>query len=264
MPTTGRSARMLAILEILTRQGEIRMVDLTGQLGVSPATIRRDLAGLEEQRLLQRTHGGARRSPAQLELPEQLKNARFHESKTRIAQLAIQLIPQGRHVVALSGGSTTAEVARALSTRRDISIVTNSLTTAGRLASHPALQVIMTGGIVRPHSLELVGVLAESTFRAVNIGTAFLGVDGISAASGATTHDEVEARTNKAMASRARRTVVVADASKIGCITLAGVVSCTEIDDLVTDETADTDALDEIRALGVRVHVTTPDRRTTT
>ena len=74
----------------------------------------------------------------------------------------------------------------------------------------------MTGGVVRSNSFEVVGVLAENTFNAINVGTAILGTDGISAAGGATTHDETEARTNNAMVSHAQRVVVVADGSKIG------------------------------------------------
>ena len=99
--------------------------------------------------------------------------------------------------------------------------MTNALTTAMEIASRPNLKVIMTGGVVRSNSFEAVGVIAEHTFNAINVGTAILGTDGISAAGGATTHDETEARTNNAMVSHAQRVVVVADGSKVGRVTLA-------------------------------------------
>jgi DeoR family transcriptional regulator of aga operon len=246
---------MLAIVERLQQKGSLTLVELTAELHVSPATIRRDLAELEDQRLLSRTHGGARVFGNDVELPERLRDTRFREAKALIARRAAQLLPTGRQVIALSGGTTTAEVARVLASRRELTIVTNSLTTASHLASRPTVQVIMTGGIVRSHSLELVGVLAENTFKAVEVGTAFLGVDGISAGAGATTHDDVEARTNAAMVASAQRTVVVADGSKVGRVTLATVAGCDRIDDLVTDSSADPLALDELRDRGVRVHV---------
>ena len=94
----------------------------------------------------------------------------------------------------------------------------------------------MTGGAVRSSSFELVGSLAEHTFNAINVNIAILGADGVTAVSGATTHDDTEARTNRAMASHAQRLVVVADARKIGRLTLARVADATEIDDLVTDD----------------------------
>jgi len=100
-----------------------------------------------------------------------------------------------------------------------------------------------------------VGVLAENTFNAVNVGTAILGTDGISSRGGATTHDETEARTNHAMVAHAQRVMVVADGSKVGRITLAKVADLSEIHILVTDETADKAELERIRAAGIEVHV---------
>lgn len=123
------------------------------------------------------------------------------------------------------------------------------------LASRPNLKVIMTGGVVRPSSYEAVGVLAENTFKAVNVGTAILGTDGISAQGGATTHDETEARTNHAMVANAQRVMVVADGSKVGRITLAKVADLSEINALVTDRTADPDELERIAAAGVEIYV---------
>ena len=89
-------------------------------LGVSPATIRRDLADLEDQGLLVRTHGGARAfsSASRAELPVRLRDSQFREAKQRIARRAAELIPAGPYSVALSGGTTTAEVAKVLATRR--------------------------------------------------------------------------------------------------------------------------------------------------
>jgi len=250
-----RSERMLSILDMLTASGSLSLAALSDSLQVSPATIRRDLAELEEQLLLRRTHGGARIIETEIELPVRLKDTQFREAKRLIARKAAQLIPTGRHVVALSGGTTTAEVARVLSTRHDFTVVTNSLTIATQVASRQTLQLIMTGGVVRPHSFELVGVLAERSFSAINIGTALLGTDGMSAAGGATTYDETEARTNLAMVSQAERVIVVADGSKIGKATLAQVASTDAINDLVTDSSADAEELERIRETGVRVHI---------
>lgn len=256
-----RSERMFSIVEKLTESGTLTLAALSAELDVSPATIRRDLAELEDQQLLRRTHGGARlfETESEIELPVRLRDTQFREAKSLIARKTAQLIPTGRHVVALSGGTTTMEVARVLSTRHDFTIVTNSLTTATQIASRPTLRVIMTGGVVRSHSFELVGVLAENTFNAINVGTAILGVDGITALAGATTHDETEARTNNAMVSHAQRVIVVADGSKVGRVTLASVATIERVHDLVTDSSADADELEAIRETGVRIHIADAD-----
>jgi DeoR family transcriptional regulator of aga operon len=246
---------MLAVLAMLDGGEQVTLTDLTRSLGVSPATIRRDLADLEDQSLLVRTHGGARAfaSAPRAEVPVRLRDSQFREAKQRIARRAAELIPHGPYSVAISGGTTTAEVAKVLATRPDLAIVTNALTTAMEIASRPNLKVIMTGGVVRSNSFEAVGVIAENTFNAINVSTAILGTDGISAAGGATTHDETEARTNNAMVCHAQRVVVVADGSKVGRVTLAKMADLSQVHVLVTDASADPDELARIVAAGVEV-----------
>lgn len=248
-----RSKRLAAILDSVAERGEASLSSLAELFGTSPATMRRDLTVLADQGLLVRTHGGAKMGGSLAEMPVALRDTRFQDAKRRIAREAAARIPRERHAVAMSGGTTTAGVARELTSHTDLTIVTNSLSIAGLVAAHPRLRVVMTGGILRPQSLELVGVLAEGAFTAVNVGTAVLGADGISAAAGVTTHDETEARTNHAMVAKAQRTIVVADGSKIGRAALARMAEMSEVDVLITDDSADPDELDRIRGAGVEV-----------
>ena len=250
-----RSERMRLVLSLLHEQTSMSQAALAEALGISAATLRRDLADLDEQGLLVRTHGGARALDARSEIPVRLRNTQFREAKQLIARRAVEMIPAGPYAVALSGGTTTAEVARALSNRAGLTIVTNSLTIAMECAARPRLKVIMTGGVVRQSSFEAVGSLSENTFKAINVGTAILGTDGISVSGGVTTHDETEARTNHAMVANAQRVVVVADGSKVGQVTLAKMADLSEIDDFVTDSDADPGALRMIADAGVTVHV---------
>lgn len=253
-----RSRRMIAILDLLAERGSVSLDELTDALHISAATARRDLAELAEQRLLLRTHGGARLVDSRSELPVSLRDTRFQEAKRAIGAAVADLVPRRRYAVSLSGGTTAANVARALAHHEELTIVTNSLTIAQLVTSHPQLKVVMTGGILRPQSLELVGVLAENTFNAINLGTAILGTDGITAGGGATTHDETEARTNNAMVTHAQRVIVVADGSKVGRLALAQVATTDQIDLLVTDTTADPGEVQALRDAGVEVRLVEP------
>ena len=251
-----RTDRMRAVLSLLRGQGEIASTVLCAELGVSAATLRRDLSELEEQGLLERTHGGARAlDPRDAEIPVRLRDHRMVAIKRRIAQRAAALVPAGPQAVALTGGVTTGEVARSLKGRPNMTIVTNSLTIAAGCAVDAHLKVIMTGGLVRANSLEAVGPMSEHAFQVITVGTAILGADGMSAEVGATTFDEAEARTSIAMAANAQRVVVAVDGSKIGKVTLARMVALDDIDHLVTDSTADVKQLARIAEHGVRVHV---------
>jgi DeoR family transcriptional regulator of aga operon len=250
-----RSRRFVQILDLVAARGAVSLPELAEALNVSPATARRDLADLEDQHLVQRTHGGVVALDQSSELPVELRNTKFQAAKQAIARATAARIPNERHAVALSGGTTAARVAVELVRRPLLTIVTNSLTVAELAHTHPALRVVLTGGVLRPASFELVGAIAERSFGALNVGTAILGADGVAAAAGVTTYDETEARTNRAMVASAERTIVVADGSKVGRTTLAQMVPLDDVDTLITDESADPDELDRIRAAGVEVVV---------
>jgi DeoR family transcriptional regulator of aga operon len=251
-----RTDRMREVLALLRDRGEVTSQVLCTELKISAATLRRDLNELEEQGLLVRTHGGARAvDPSDSEIPVRLRDHRMVAIKRRIAQHAAALVPSGQQAVALTGGITTGEVARALRGRPQMTIVTNSLTIAADCAVDAHMKVIMTGGVVRSKSLEAVGPMSEHAFQVITVGTAVLGADGMSAGVGATTFDEGEARTAIAMATNAQRVVVAVDGSKIGKVTLAKMVPLNQIDHLVTDSTADPHELEQITAAGVQVHV---------
>ena len=153
----------------------------------------------------------------------------------------------------MSGGTTTTEVARVLSDRQRLTVVTNSLSIASELAVRPNLKLVVTGGVARAESYELVGPLAESALASLNLDIVLLGVDGISVDEGFTTHHEVEAHTNRALIERARRVIVVSDSSKIGLVAFARICAIREVDELISDAGADPGEVEAIRKSGVQV-----------
>src|SRR5262245_49562426 len=210
-----QAERLSAILADLSAGGSVEVADLASRLDVSAATIRRDLELLESQRLLARTHGGAVPMGVVYELPLRYKGARHHDEKRRIAEAAADLITDGM-AVGLTGGTTCTEVAREIVEHEHLTVVTNALNIASELAVRPNLKLVVTGGTARPESYELVGPLAEQSLAGLHLDLVVIGVDGIDAIAGCTTHHEVEAHTNLALIRRADRVVVVADSSKIG------------------------------------------------
>jgi DeoR family transcriptional regulator, aga operon transcriptional repressor len=248
-----RGDRVAAILERLSADRFLGVAQLAESFGVSQATLRRDLKALQEQRLLTRTHGGAQASDIAYELPIRYRDAKHREQKRRIAAVAVSRIPSGSLAVGLTGGTTTSEVARLLVERADLTVVTNALNIAAELALRPRLRLVVTGGVSRSQSYELVGPWAEHTLLGLNLGIAFVGVDGISADGGLTTHDEVEAKTNAVLIGRARRTIVVADGSKPGLAQLAKIVDIAEVDELITDDSAEESAVEALRRAGLTV-----------
>ena len=238
--------RLSLILEELAAGGSVGVAQLAAKLDVSTASIRRDLQLLEEQRLLSRTHGGAVANSTVYELPLRYRGGRHRDAKRRIATAAASRVDDHVASVGLTGGTTTTEVARELAGRQELTVVTNALNIAAELALRPQLKLIVTGGTARSESYELVGPLAEAALSGMNLDLAIVGVDGISVAGGLTTHHDIEAHTNHVLISRARRVIVVADASKVGKLAFVRICALDCVDELITDTSA---APAELRAL---------------
>jgi DeoR family transcriptional regulator of aga operon len=251
-----KTDRMAAILEYIAEGGSVDVARLSQDLSVSSATLRRDLEALQHQGLLVRTHGGAVASGVGLELPLRHREARQQPQKRAIGRLAASLVPDGA-VVGMTGGTTATEVARALKNEARITVVTNALNIAAELVLRPSMRVVVIGGAARHASYELVGDAAESMIERYHLDVSFIGVDGLTVQEGGSTYDEREAHTDHAFIRRARRTVVVADSSKLGKRTFARICRTDEIGDLVTDGDADPEVLAGLREAGVNVLVAT-------
>jgi DeoR family transcriptional regulator of aga operon len=146
-------------------------------------------------------------------------------------------------------------VARQLADRSDLTIITNAVNIAMELAMCPRLRVVLTGGVMRSQSYELVGPWTDRFLESLNIAVAIVGVDGISAEGGLTTHDAIEARTNQRMIARAQRVVVVADKTKLGQITMAKIVDIADADLLITEADAPADQVSALRSCGLDVQL---------
>ncbi|MDB5059739.1 MAG: alkaline phosphatase [Chloroflexi bacterium] len=242
------------ILHALAEKGSVKVAHLSQLLGCSEATLRRDLQQMEDAGLLRRTHGGALRAHPQASLAERTlgdKIALCAEEKHAIGRAAAKLVAPD-DVVALNGGTTTLQVAKALKTVGPLRLITNSLGAATELADQPAIEVTVTGGTLRG-SLELHGPHAEQLLNGLFVHTAFIGVDGLTVRHGLTTYNQQEAHTNRVIMSRAERVVVVADHSKIGRVTMALIAPISEIHVVITDTKAPENELFALRAAGIEV-----------
>jgi DeoR family transcriptional regulator of aga operon len=135
--------------------------------------------------------------------------------------------------------------------RQRLTVVTNALNIASELAVRPNLKLVVTGGVARAESYELVGPIAEASLEGLNLDIVFLAVNGISPAAGLTTHHEIEARTNRALVGRARQVIVVADSSKLGAVAFARICELADVDELITDDGADPETLAALEESGL-------------
>ncbi|MCL2541786.1 MAG: DeoR/GlpR family DNA-binding transcription regulator [Nocardioidaceae bacterium] len=244
-------------MELVSERGHVSVTDVADALEVSEATARRDISQLAEQRLLTRTHGGATALGSSYELPLQYKISRQADAKLAIARAAAALLRPGM-AIAMNGGTTTTEVARAIGRSPDLSadgcitVVTNALNIAYELSIRPNVVIVVIGGTARSQSYELVGPLSDGVLDRVNVEAAVLGVDGITP-DGITTVHPAEAQLSAELIRVAARVIVVADNTKLGRSTFARIAPLDAVDQLITDLPVDGSLADDLAAAGVEV-----------
>jgi len=238
--------RLESIRRMLRERHVARVGDLSRELRVSPATVRRDLCQLEQRGQVQRVHGGAVSVDGQVDEPLfDDKTALAAAEKQRIAETARSFVKPGDSIF-LDGGSTVLALARLLAGLPRLTVVTNSLRVAALLAGEGP-DLILTGGELRRLSQTFVGPLTRPLVEQLRVDTAFMGTVGITAAEGLTTTDAREAFTKELVMAHARQVVLMADSSKLGRVSLVRFGTVDELDVLITDGSAQSDSLRELR-----------------
>jgi DeoR/GlpR family transcriptional regulator of sugar metabolism len=251
--------RQSKIVEILQEKGRISIPDICKMFGISDMTARRDLNEMDRLGLLRRIHGGAvAHFGRSYEPPYQMRSTKNQSAKACIGAKAAELIYDGDSI-ALDVGTTTLEIVNGLKGKRNLTIVTNSLQIANMVVDNLSLEIdarlILTGGVVRPQELSMIGNTSEKVYQEFHVDKAFIGIGGISLADGLTEYNMEDARIKRILFSSAREKIVVADGSKFGVTTFASVASLKSVDRIVTDSSVPFEILEKIRNLGVEVIV---------
>ena len=248
--TLSFSDRKKTILDILTEDSGISVSALAHKLGVSVVTIRADLASLEEEGFIVRTHGGAMPSfhPHILERMRQDK-----DRKAAIAKVAADQIKDGDTVI-ISAGTTTALIAKYLLGRRNVHIVTNNTLLLTYARTNPQLRVTLVGGEFRPSEEGVVGPLAIQSLDQVFVSKAFIGVDGASVKHGLTAHLVESADLVRKMAEQAQQVFAICDSRKFAKPGFARILPFDGVDGLITDSGLSSEFENDLRAAGVTIY----------
>jgi len=244
-----RLERLRGILRI---DHVVSVEELSRQLEVSSATVRRDLAQLESLSEVRRVHGGAVGTESRLEEPLfDDKTSLAAREKQRIAQAALKFI-KPNDTIFLDGGSTVLELARLVRDRSNLTVVTNSLRAAIELAAQGP-RLILIGGEFRRLSQTLVGPITRLTLHEVHVDKAFMGTIGLTLEEGLTTTDPSEAYTKELVMAHARQVFLLADHSKVGKVSFACAGQLGKVHVLITDTQIDRKFASQLRKNGVEV-----------
>jgi DeoR/GlpR family transcriptional regulator of sugar metabolism len=253
----GVAERRWGIAEEVQQRRQLSVAQLSQRFEVSQATIRRDLAALEQMGLLQRVHGGAQAlSTAQQTFTFDGRLLQNREIKRSIGRVAAGLIRPG-DIAFFDSGTTVLEVARNMSPSifegGGLTAITRSLVIACEFRKHPQTRLVVLGGIYVHEFDTFVGSKAEHALQGIHTDVLFIGTDGVTLDRGLTTDNMMEAGLYPIMARCADKVVVVADSSKIGVNQVQAILPLDDIHVFITDTGAPERFVKALRDRGIEV-----------
>jgi DeoR family fructose operon transcriptional repressor len=224
--------RRYEILQAVRANGRVEVALLAQEFGVSTETIRQDLNQLQDAGMLRRTHGGAVRVEKALAEPAVAERTGFSDEKSRIAQAALQLIPESGSIF-IESGSTVQLLTDLIPQDAELTVFTNSLPAAISLAERPSLEVVTLGGRVRRVTLGEVDNFALRSLEEIHVDVSFLGTNGLSIEHGLTTPDAAEAEVKRRTLAIGTQTVLLADRSKVDTVSVWRYGAVDDVDVLI-------------------------------
>lgn len=208
------SERQNSILEIAKENGRVDVEKLSNTFKVSAQTIRKDLNELCDKQLLQRIHGGAIVGSGIENVSYEARRLLAPGPKKAIGQAAAALIPDNSSLL-LNIGTTTEQVAHALSHHRGLLVITNNINAVQIMKDFQGIELIIAGGQVRRSDGGIIGLAAVDFINQFKVDYAVIGVSAIDEDGSLLDYDYREVRVAQAIISNARKVVLVADTMKL-------------------------------------------------
>ena len=233
-PARFGSRRLQEILGIARDAGRVSVDELAVRFAVTPQTIRRDLNELCDSRWLTRVHGGAMLASGVENLAYDDRKLVSQPHKRLIGEAAARLVGNGSSVF-INLGTTTEEVARALTAHTGLLVITNNLQVAAGLHRLETIEVILSGGTVRRSDGGLVGAAAVEHIGQFRADIAIIGTSAIDPDGTLLDFDYREVQVSQAIIRNARRVILVTDGSKFLRSAPVRIAHLSDVDVLVTD-----------------------------
>jgi DeoR family transcriptional regulator, glycerol-3-phosphate regulon repressor len=226
--------RQSQIAVLLRQSGRVTVEDLATHFGVTLQTIRRDLNELSEVGQVVRVHGGAIVASGVENLSYEARQLVAQPHKRLIGEAAARLIPDNSSLF-INIGTTTEEVAKALSGHSGLLVITNNLHVANELYPNKAIEVFVTGGTIRRSDGGIVGAVTVAQIEQFRVDVAVIGTSAIDSNGTLLDFDIREVEISRAIVEHARKIVLVSDSSKFSRSAPVRIAHLSEIDVLVTD-----------------------------
>ena len=244
--------RQKLILDYLKTHKSAQVQQLSDILGISLSTVRRDLSDMEEIGSVRRVHGGAMLIQDVPESPILQRSDEYIEAKQRIGEAAARIVNDGETII-ITGGTTAEMMLPYLAEKTNLTVVTNALNIAWKLAQHTHINVVVLGGYLRHSEYTLLGHLTIEALQDIHVSKIFQGIYGLDSEGGLSGTYIQEVQTDREIINAAEQLIILADSSKFGRTGAVRLVPIEQVSMLITDNGAPPDELEVLREKGITV-----------
>ncbi|KHO63034.1 transcriptional regulator, DeoR family [Thermoanaerobacter sp. YS13] len=251
----NKAERIQKIFEILSSEGNASTKYLAEALGVSEATIRRDLINLSQENTFpfQRVRGGVIYSleKSGVEPMFDLKLSQMVDEKKKIAKMALDLIEDGDSLF-LDSGTTIYYLAKIIGSKKGLKVVTVDVKVAAELAKHPNIKTILAGGEVRSGYYSIGGDDTVNFLKQFRVEKAFLATDGWNI-DGTFNSSNFEVGIKRKMIELSKKRYLLADHTKYGKDAFIKVSDLDVFDAIIMDVPLSDDIVGRLKDKGISI-----------
>ena len=245
--------RQQEILNILKEKNSATVEELSSELFVSGATIRRDLKEMEKQGLIKRTHGGAIpfKDSAQ-ESSFALREQENTSAKRTIAHLACKLVSNGDSVF-LDSSSSSGVLIQKLNSFPMLSVTTTGLRNALLLSQTDHIKIYIAGGQILNHSNSIIGSDTVDYISKMHSDIAFMSCSGVDIQNGFTDSSTEQAKLKQQMRKNSKKVAMLVDSTKFSKTFLCTDFAFDEVDYLITEKTPPIEFVERIAQTNCKI-----------
>ncbi|NIZ14914.1 DeoR/GlpR family DNA-binding transcription regulator [Phaeobacter sp. HF9A] len=246
--------RQNEILNLLNTQDRVEVEDLARRFGVSLQTVRTDLRDLSARGQLSRVHGGAVRIASAANRGYAERRSLNADGKRAMAAMAAELIPENCSI-ALNIGTSTEQVARALSGHSGLTVLSNNINIINMMMESDTRELILVGGSIRQSDGAVIGEEAVEFINRYKVDYAVIGASAMDADGAILDHDAREVSVARAILRNARTRVLICDSSKFDRSAPVRICALAELDFVITDRPVPAEFAEAAAASGTRILV---------
>jgi DeoR family deoxyribose operon repressor len=234
----NKNSRWRSIVELLSQHGDMSVKEIARILEVSEMTVRRNLAEMENNRVIQRTHGGARLFDTSRLMGENYvvgeQTQKNVTQKSMIGLKAASMV-KANETIFLDSGSTTPFIAKYIDKDLPITVLCYTFLNALEFYNRKNTNLILSGGFFDRDSTVFHSAECYSFLKGIRADKAFISAAGVDPKLGLTTYFYFEADMKRLMIQSAKQIILVVDSSKFGKTSISHFADLEQVHMVITD-----------------------------